>query len=217
MSRTEYYEEMKALARQKRLENGLTTPRVSRSDLRTIFRKHGIQFDLWPKKGAPPTVKLKSLRGAFFCDAYGVTIMINRNLPDAPAIFTMSHEFKHYLVDRNLGSLWCGDNNQNEEIEIGAEVFAAEFMFPDHDFRDILIQMGVRPGGCTPEILVRLKHETGATLSYAGLVKKAAFLEFASLDSFTGVKWQQLEEQIYGEPIHKRVQRYRRQAQTPIF
>lgn len=212
MSRTHYYEEMKALARQIRLKHGLTTPRVRRSDLRRIYKPYDIQFDLWPLKGAPSTVKLKSLRGAFFYDECGVTIMVNRFLPDAPAIFTMAHEFKHFLVDRDIGTLWCGDDNQNEEIEIGAEVFAAELMFPEQDFRDNLIQMGIRKGECTPEVLVRLKRETQATLSYAGLVKKAEFLGFAPLGSLAGVKWQQVEEQIYGEPVYKQIQRYHRQT-----
>ncbi|MES1024897.1 ImmA/IrrE family metallo-endopeptidase [Gloeocapsa sp. BRSZ] len=195
-----------------RSEHGLTTPRILRSDLRRIYKIYDIQFDLWPTKGAPPTVKLKSLRGAFFCDEYGVAIMVNRFLPDAPAIFTMAHEFKHFLVDREFGTLWCGDDNQNEKIEIGAEVFAAELMFPEQDFRDNLIQMGIRKGECTPEVLVRLKRETQATLSYTGLVKKAEFLGFAPLGSLAGVKWQQLEEQIYGKPVYKQIQRRRGQT-----
>lgn len=217
MSRTQYYEEMKALARQMRSEHGLTTPRVLRSDLRRIYKIYGIRFDLWPRKGAPPTVKFKSLRGAFFCDEHGVAIMVNRFLPDAPAIFTMAHEFKHFLVDRDFGTLWCGDDNQNEEIEIGAEVFAAELMFPEQDFRDNLIQRGIREGECTPEVLVRLKRETQATLSYTGLVKKAEFLGFAPLGSLAGVKWQQLEEQIYGEPVYKQIQRHHRQTKKTAW
>lgn len=209
MRRTEYYEEMKALARQTRSKYGLTTPRVRRSDLRRIYKICGIQFDLWPRKGAPRTVRFKSLRGAFFCDENGVAIMVNRFLPDAPAIFTMAHEFKHFLRDRDSGTLWCGDNNQNEEIEIGAEVFAAELMFPEQDFRDNLIQMGIRKGECTAEVLVRLKHETQTTLSYAGLVKRAEFLGFASPGSLAKVKWKQVEKQIYGEPVYKQIQRHR--------
>lgn len=215
MSRSEYYEEMKALARRIRSKHGLNTLRVQRSHLRQIYKEYGIQFDLWPRKGAPPAAKLKSLRGAFFNDEFGTTIMINRFLPDAPAIFTMGHELKHFLADRDSGTLWCGDNNQNEEIEIGAEVFAAELMFPDRDFAEFMVQMGVRKEGCTPEVLVRLKHETEATLSYAGLVKKAEFLGFASPGSFGGAKWEQLEKQIYGEPYYKQIQRHRKEAKRP--
>ncbi|MDX2240028.1 MAG: ImmA/IrrE family metallo-endopeptidase [Leptolyngbyaceae cyanobacterium bins.302] len=210
MSRYEYYEELKELARQQRLEHELTTPRVLRSDLRRIYKQHGIRLDLWPPKGAMSNGVIKTLRGAFFCDEYGVSVMISRTLPDAPAIFTMAHEFKHFLVDRASGAIMCGETNQNERIEIGAEVFAAEFLYPDQDFREDLLQMGVKPGECTPEDLVRLKHERQATLSYKGMSKKAEFLKFASLEVFEGVKWQSLEEKIYGIPIYKQVQQYRK-------
>ncbi|MBD2166416.1 ImmA/IrrE family metallo-endopeptidase [Calothrix membranacea FACHB-236] len=216
MKPSDYYEEMKALARQIRLEHGLTTPQVRKSDIRDIYKIHGIQYDLWPVKGAPPTVKLKRLRGAFFNDEDGVTIMVNRSLPEAPALFTMCHEFKHYLVDRNLKSLICTHYNQTEEIEIGAEVFAAEMLFPDRDFIDYLTQMGVKKGECAPEDLVRLKHVTKATISYAGIAKKAEFLEFVPFGSLNNIKWLQLEEQMYGEPIHRKIQRQRQQTKNLI-
>ena len=61
-------------------------------------------------------------------------------------------------------------------LEIGAEVFAAEMLFPEQDFADRLTNMGVSSGGCTPDILVRLKRETNTTLSYAGPAKRAEFM-----------------------------------------
>lgn len=210
MSRYEYYESLKELARQQRLEHGLTTPRVLRSDLRRIYKQHDIQLDLWPPKGAMSNCAMKTLRGAFFCDEHGITIMISRMLPDAPAIFTMAHEFKHFLVDRTSSAIICADRNQTEQIEIGAEVFAAEFLYPDQDFREDLLQMGVKPGECTAEDLVRLKHERQATLSYQGMAKKAEFLRFALAGAFEGVKWQNIQEKIYGTPIYKQIQKNRK-------
>lgn len=210
MSRYEYYEELKELARQQRFEHGITTPRVLRSDLRRIYRQHNIQLDLWPLKGVKSGSSMKTLRGAFFCDEYGVHIMISRTLPDAPAIFTMAHEFKHFLTDRAVGAIMCGEANQNEQIEIGAEIFAAEFLYPDQDFREDLVQMGVKPGECTAEDLVRLKHDRQATLSYQGMAKKAEFLKLASSGAFAGVKWQSVQERIYGIPLYKQVQKYRK-------
>jgi Zn-dependent peptidase ImmA (M78 family) len=207
MKPTEYYEEMKAHARIIRSKHGLTNLRVKKSDIGRIYKAYNIQYDLWPVKDAFPTAKLKKLRGAFFNDEHGPAIMISRSLPEAPAIFTMCHEFKHYLVDREIPYLWCGDYNQKEEIEIGAEVFAAEMLFPDELFTDHLIQMGVKQGQCTPENLVRLKRETQATISYAGLVKKAEFLGFAVPGSFSKVKFEKLEEEIYGVPAYKQFRR----------
>jgi hypothetical protein len=46
-----YYEELKTLARQVRAENGLSTPRVLRSDMRRIYKAYGIRIDLWPVAG----------------------------------------------------------------------------------------------------------------------------------------------------------------------
>jgi len=204
MSRTEYYENMKAHARAIRSKHGLSSLKVKKSDIKAIYKEYNIQYDLWPVKDTPFTAKFRKLRGAFFNDEHGTTIMISRSLPEAPAIFTMCHEFKHYLVDRELGSVLCSDYNLQEEIEIGAEVFAAEMLFPDDIFTELLTQMGVRKGLCNPEHLVRLKRENEATISYAGLVKKAEFLQFIPIGSFSKVKFTKLEEQIYGIPYFKK-------------
>lgn len=213
MSRKKYYEQLKERARQVRDEFGLVTPKVGRSDLRKIFKQHSITVDLWPPKNISSPATLKRLRGAFFNDEFGPTIMVSRDLPNEPAIFTMAHEFKHYLFDRELGEVLCSENNQHEEIEIGAEIFAAELIFPDQDFVRCMTEMGILRGQCTPETLVRLKRHYQATLSYASLVKKATFLEFAVHEVFKGVRWKKLEEKIFGEPIYKQIQRSRRRNQ----
>ena len=202
MSRYAYYERMKSLARDVRATAGLTTPRVLKSDLRAIYRRENIRIDLWPH--------FKGLRGAYFNDEHGASVVLNSSLPEDPRVFTMAHELKHHLVDRELGLAFCDVGNQNEEIEIGAEVFAAELIFPEQDFVAALAEMGIRKGTCTPESLVRLKTETRTTLSYAGLSKSAIRLGFAPEGTFLGVKWKKLEERINGEPVYKRIQRYRR-------
>jgi hypothetical protein len=92
-----------------------------------------------------------------------------------------------------------------EPIEIGAEVFAAEFIYPEAQFGADLQARGVALGGCTAEIIVRLKRDTRTTLSYAGLVKRAEFLGFAPPGVLQGVKWKKLAESIFGVPYYKRV------------
>jgi Zn-dependent peptidase ImmA (M78 family) len=202
LSRSEYYEQMKALARDTRIEYGLTTPRVMKSDLRRIYKDQRIHIDLWDHK-------FKQMRGAYFNDDLGPTVVIAKGLPDDPTIFTMAHELKHHLADRHLTIACCETNPRNEMIEIGAEVFAAEFIFPEEDFTRILNEMGVTLGNCTAESLVHLKRQTQTTLSYAGLSKRAEFLRFATRGAFAKVMWKKLEEQIYGEPMYKRIQRWR--------
>ncbi len=203
MGRSEYYEEMKDLARLVRAEFGISIPRVMKSDLRKIFRHHGIEYELWPHK-------FKKLRGAFINDDYGPSIMVAKDMPPEPTVFTMAHELKHFLKDKDIATSYCDPSNQKAEIEIGAEVFAAELLFPDADFKTHMASAGVTLGNCTAEHLVRLKNSTKTTLSYTGLAKKAVFLGFAPKGAFDEVKWKRLEESIFGVPFYKRFKGRRR-------
>ena len=194
---------MKDLAVATRAQYGLTTPRVLRSDLRRIYRDQRIHIDLWPQK-------FRQLRGAYFNDDLGPTVVLTKGLPEDPMVFTMAHELKHHLVDRDLPVACCSDRNINEHIEIGAEVFAAEFIFPEVDFLTMLGGMGVTAGICTAEALVRLKHDTRTTLSYTGLAKRATFLRLVPPGTLDRIRWKKLEEQLFGEPLYKRLLRMRK-------
>ena len=203
MNRSAYYDQLKELARSTRAKYGLTTPRVQKSHLRNIYRDQRIQIDLWPHR-------LREIRGAYFHDEFGATVMLVKGLPEDPAIFTMAHELKHHLVDRDMPIACCSERNAMEHIEIGAEIFAAELIFPEMDFVDALAATGITTGKCTAEAIVRLKHDTRTTLSYAGLAKRACFLGLAPEGSLDDIRWKTLEEQIFGEPIYKRIQRHRK-------
>jgi Zn-dependent peptidase ImmA (M78 family) len=205
MYRSEYYAQLKELARATRARFGLTSPRVLRSDLRRIYRAEGIRIDLWPHK-------LRKLRGAYINDELGPTVMLAKGLPQDPMVFTMGHELKHHLTDSGSSLSYCDACNQSDPIEIGAEIYAAELIYPDDDFRADLEKMNIAPGKCTPEVLVSLKHESRTTLSYAGLAKRAEFMGFAVEGSLDRVKWKKIEEEIYGEPLHKWLLRRRRRG-----
>lgn len=196
MSRSEYYAEMKRLANQVRQEFDLTTPRVMRNDMRRIYKAYNIKIDLWPHK-------LKQLRGAFIFDDLGATVMIAKSLPDDPFIFTMGHELKHYLKDRHLGLTYCDASKSTEHIEIGAEIFAAELIYPEQDFAEHLLGMGVKAGQCQPETIVHLKKQTRTTLSYTGLAKRAEFMGYAVKGSLPKAGWKSLEEKLYGVPVYQ--------------
>ncbi len=202
MNRPAYYAELKALAQQVRQEHHLDSPRVLRSDLRRVYRTYGLRIDLWP-------YKFKALRGAYFDDELGPTVVLARQLPPEPLIFTMAHELKHHLVDRGQGLSYCDASNQREPLEIGAEIFAAELIFPEEDFVTALKRLGVGLRQGSPEVLVRLKRETQTTLSYAGLAKRAEYLGFVPVGSLAKVQWKKLEERLYGEPLYKRLLRAR--------
>lgn len=210
MIRSEYYDQLKVLARETRQKYGLNTPRVLKSDLRRIYRDQGIKIDLWP-------YKFKKVRGAYFNDENGgPSVLILKGLPDEPFIFTMAHELKHHLADQSLNVAMCDDTNENQPIEIGAEVFAAELIFPEADFCHWLRSRGIGENQCTPEILIKLKRDTKTTMSYAGLVKRAIFNRFAQKSALAGIQWKKLEERLYGEPIYKRIQRFKKRRSNPI-
>jgi len=182
-----YYEDLKALARQVRAEHGLSSPRVLPSDLMRIYGKYGIVLDQWP-------YRFRNLRGAFINDHLGTTIMVAKGLPLDPMVFTMAHELKHFFRDRDLGISYCDQSNLNKSLEIGAEIFAAELLFPDRDFVAHMTTMGVRRDQCLPKTLIHLKRKTRTTLSYAGLAIKAERLGFAPGHSLTTIKtWRRLE------------------------
>ena len=187
------YYGLKLLARRVRVENGFTSTRVLPSDLRQIYFRNGIEIDYWP-------YPLRNLRGAFICDRFGTTVMLAKTLPQDPMVFTMAHELKHFLTDRDLQISYCDLSNINKEIEVGAEVFASELIFPDQFFVEHMQTMGIKRGQCVPETLVELKRQTRTTLSYAGLAIKAERLRYASGGSVTKVKtWRKLEK-LYSNP-----------------
>jgi len=211
MNRSEYYRQMMELAQQQRAFFKFEGARTLKSDLRKIFKHHGVQIDLWPMPGLTPRKPLKNLRGAYLNEAEcGPCVMISRNLPDEPQIFTMAHELKHHLVDQDRITAFCHEANIADVIEIGAEIFAAELIYPQQLFIDDMCSLGIQRGQCDAQHVVTLKHQTRTTLSYTGLSKRAEFLGFAPKGEFKGVKWKKLEESIFGEPDYKRFNRYRK-------
>ena len=202
MRRYDYYQELKSLARDVRAKHGLTSPRVLRSDMRRIYRAEGIRIDVWRHP-------LRGLRGAYFNDEFGPTVMVAGGLPSEPMIFTLGHELKHHLIDRDSAAAFCSESNRGDAVEIGAEIFAAELIFPEEDFCKQMAAMGVEEGHCAAETIVRLKHEIATTMSYAALAKRAEYFRFATEGSLQAVKWTKLAEELYGEPLFKRLIRSR--------
>ncbi|MBS1867912.1 MAG: ImmA/IrrE family metallo-endopeptidase, partial [Acidobacteria bacterium] len=166
--------------------NGIIGPDVSMREMWRVYREEGIE-ELHFRGG------FKRLRGAYFNDEYGVTVMLARGLPDDPTIFTMAHELKHHLVDSEIGTVLCRTEEERRRIEVGAEVFAAEFIYPEKDFvYDLFRLLRGMPHHVSPEILVKLKRETGTTLSHTALAKRAVLLRLADEKAFDDVRWRDL-------------------------
>lgn len=206
--RTEYYRKMTDLAQEQRSLFGIQGAKISRTDFRKIYKHYGIELSQWPlpnMSGKP----LKKLRGVYFPDLHGKPSVLAARLPEEPYIFTLAHELKHHLMDRDSAGAFCLSEVRDEVKEIGAEVFAAEFIYPTKLFFDDLNKLGVTKGQCTARDLVVLKHQTNTSLSYASLAKRATRTKCAT-EPLPTSGWKKIEIQIYGEPNYVRIQRYRK-------
>lgn len=205
MERREYYQLMKALAAEKRQEYGLRTG-FSLHEVRGIYRAEGIRIDSWPGK-------LRKIRAAYFVIDDKPHVMLNKAItPVQPRLFSLCHELKHHFVDRDAlqrGQVFgCTelDYSSAPMIEIGAEVFAAEFIFPEAEFRK-WVTASLCDKDCTAERVVHLMRNCPAIVSYTFLTKRLERMGLVSPDQFRGVQFKKLEERIYGVPVYRR--RYR--------
>lgn len=188
MRDTGYYYEMRELALEVRARNGIEGSDLSMRDMWRIYCEEGIE-KLDFRHG------FKDLRGAYFNDDCGVTVMLAGGLPDEPTVFTMAHELKHHLVDAESGPVVCRTNEQIKRIEIGGEVFAAELIYPEKDFvYDLFRLLRGMPKTLSPEVLVELKRKTNTTLSYAALAKRTVLLRLADDKTFRDVRWGILQD-----------------------
>ena len=79
-------------------------------DMWRIYRTEGIEkLDFRPG--------FKDLRGAYFNDDCGVSVMLAAGFPDEPTIFTMARELKHHLVDSDIRAVLC-ISKERQRIEI---------------------------------------------------------------------------------------------------
>ena len=129
---SQYYAKMAALARRKRSEFGVQTDAFGLREMRSIYKQEGIQIDLWP-------FKLRKLRAAYLISDGESSVMLSKNMPMEPKLFSLAHELKHHFADRDNSpgtrALCAADSTEfaydkAPVIEIGAGVFAAEFIFP---------------------------------------------------------------------------------------
>lgn len=196
-TRYEYYESLKLSANNLRKKYEINLPRILPNEIKKIMKAEGIrEINYWKD--------FNIIRGAYFVISGEPHVVVNKNLRRDPKTFTLAHELKHHLFDKELGSVYCSNININEQIEIGAEIFAAEFLFPDQLYLYHLNEMGVTKENFKPAHLVLLKNVTDTTLSYAGLAKKAEYLKIAEKGSLSQVKWKSLSEEILGKPFYRK-------------
>jgi Zn-dependent peptidase ImmA (M78 family) len=192
-----YYEDLKRLAREKRPLYGVNTAAFGLREVRQIYKKENIRID---QRTLP--YKIKAI---YMCADGDFSVAIQRSIPDEPKLFALVHELKHHYRDQEIiqaGEIRCGDYNANELIEKGAEVFAAEFIYPEEEFANDLRALGIEVW--TPENVVHLKRQCKAKVSYTFICKRLERLGLISRGQFKGVKFKNLEEQLYGVPFYRR-------------
>ena len=192
MDRYAYYEDLKQLAREKREYYGVDTAAFGLREIRKIYGAEGIKIDYYPLP-----YKIKAL---YMCADGDFSVAVQRKLPDEPKLFALVHELKHHYRDQDAlasGFISCGDYNMNEPIEKGAEVFAAEFIYPEAEFVDDLDRIEISTW--RPEDVVTLKRNCKAKVSY-----RFEHLTLVVPGAFETVKFQKLEESLFGVPYHRR-------------
>lgn len=200
MSRHAYYEDLKRLAREKRAYYQVNTAALGLREVRLIYKAEGIRIDQWPLS--------RKIKALYMCDDGDCSVAVQKTLPDEPKLFALVHELKHHYRDRaslGAGGLRCGDYEANELIEKGAEVFAAEFIYPESEFEDDLKALA-RPIATAADV-VDFKRSCRAKVSYRFICKRLERTGVISPGQFDSIQFQKLEEEIHGVPFYKRRQR----------
>lgn len=213
MTRSDYYRQMKALALSKRAEHNIETATLNLRTIQRIYKSERIRIDPWDIKGS-------RIRAAYFCDNDDNSVMVNSNLPREPRLFALVHELKHHYVDRPTilkGLHKCGAYNENDVVEIGAEVFSAEFIYPEVEMRDHADRLGITNNTCISEKVVEFKRSCPAIISYKFIVKRFEWFGFCEEGQFKQEQFQKLEESLYGPPIYKQPWFQRLRARKKSF
>lgn len=197
MSRSAYYQELKRLAREKRVEHRVDTGAFGLLEVRAIYKREGIRLDRWPLP--------RKVKALYMCEGGDCSVALQPTLPYEPKLFALVHELKHHYRDRDAlgaGVIHCGDYDANELIEKGAEVFAAEFIYPEAEFAADLQTEGITVRQASD--VVEVKRFCKAKVSYRYICKRLERLGLVRPGQFNGVQFQKLEDEIYGAPFYRR-------------
>ena len=95
-----------------------------------------------------------------------------------------------------------------------AEVFAAEFIYPEKEFAQDVKSLGISTWDI--DDVVRFKRELcRAKVSYTFIKKRLGRMRLVSADQFDGVKFQKREDELYGIPFYKQA-RFRQRRKTRV-
>lgn len=203
MSRINYYQTMKELAHDVRNVYSLATADISLSALRKIYKNENIRIDYWK-------FPLKKVRGAYFPNDGQPCVLVNGRIkPKEPKLFILSHELKHHYVDSSSitrGGIYCDEESwsNSTQSEVGAQVFAAEFIYPEDEMKSLLGKMGIGLGNCHKEDVIYLKQACPAIVSYSFLTRRLEDFKIVERGAFKGIHFKKLEYSLIGMPFYLR-------------
>lgn len=193
----DYYEQTKLLARQKKNLYLGEARYFGLREIKKIYTTEGIRIH-YKDQG------LKKLKAAYFNDVDGVDVLVNKKLPSDVRLFALVHELKHHYADSDglKGIIACYD--EQPHIEKSAEVFAAEFIWPEAMFLQDMNDFGLTKMNCTPEKIINFKRRYDMPVNYIFIRKRLEWFSIISKGAFADVKFINLEYQIHGVPFYLR-------------
>jgi len=200
------YAHCKALALKKRAEHEVESAALNIPVMQRIYKKEGIRLDRQTLRG-------NRIGAAYYCEDGECSVLLNVKLPQEPKLFALAHELKHHYLDQELigsGEIRCGDYNAHEVIEVAAEVFAAEFIYPELEMRQLIAELDITNLNCTKERIVEFKRACPAHVSYIFIQKRFERFGLCPRGAFAKVQFKKLEESLF-PPIYKQewFKRYR--------
>jgi Zn-dependent peptidase ImmA (M78 family) len=197
--RSDYYQAIRALALAKRRTYGVETTTFNLRKLRQIYSAEAIVIDI---RSMTPRIK-----AIYMCADGDYSVAIRQGLPEIPKLFALVHELKHHWADREPiyeGVLTCGGYNENALIS--AEVFAAEFIYPEDEFVadiELFMENNSLAKLLAEDVVHYKRNGCRAKVSYTFIRKRLERLGRVAPGEFQNVQFQKLEEKLYGLPIYK--------------
>ncbi len=194
-----YYDSCRALALAKRADHSVETTSLNLVVMQRIYRDEQITIDR-------RKTKANRIRAAYYCDDGECSVWLNAGLPREPKLFALAHELKHHYLDQaeiQSGRIECGDYNAHEVIEKAAEVFAAEFIYPEREMKSLINHLQISDINCTPQKIVEFKRACRACVSYTFIVKRFEWFRLCHRGDYSKIQFKKLEEEILGIPIYK--------------
>lgn len=188
---------MESLAREVREKYADKLVKVNLTSLKAIYKAEGLELEY-------RSINSARIRAMYFCDEVGCTVMVKKELRMEQKLFSMAHELKHHLADRDdieAGTYFCGDYHANARVEVGAEVFAAELIYPRSEVIREWSSFGLS-AQCSAEDIVRFKVRFGRPISYRTLLKRLELCKLVVTSRFDGTKFKVLEDKLF-PPFYK--------------